>query len=266
MSFLIVNSKGESLKGSRSDLRVVELTIPDIEMNNSVFETAGIPGGLSFGIEAGQRGNVTLDFDIRYNNNVDEYQRKWAEIRAFFHHAPLKFYLVDRSGKRQDRYLKVYRDDLTVDRYSNHKFFVSASLRCIDIPYFISDKYINITTPFEGFFANAEINNDTDVTLDYRYLDTSVIFDFSNAKEYMSNFSIQVFQNDKPISHRQTRIQGVGKGDKIELKNGMIYKNGEVITRETSGGDVFIPPGKVSISGNSTDGVKLQFKSKRYYL
>lgn len=227
-------------------IKIVDIEVGDIKVNNHIEESSGLHGGTFYGVDYGTR-KITLTFD-KYIDGIDDFNDQRRQMQKIFNQGECQLYLFDNV------FINVTKEsEIDISRMGMVKMRVVAELITTGLPYFESVEY-----DVQTFTNLTEINYDnrSDITLDSRYTDTIITITLAEAVNFY-----QISAGDVTWRYKKA----LKLGDKIVLRDATVFKGSEDLLEDTTMNVLMLESGQNAIDILGSTKYNLEIKSKIYY-
>ena len=228
------------------NIKIVDIEVDDIKVNNHIEESSGLHGGTFYGVDYGTR-KITLTFD-KYINGLDDFNEQRRQMQKIFNQGECQLYLFDNA------FINVTKNsEIDISRTGMVKMRCIAELITTGLPYFESVEY-DVQT-FTNL-AKINYNNKSDITLDNRYTDTTITITLAEAVNFY-----QISAGDVTWRYKKA----LQLGDQIVLKDATVFKGSEDLLEDTTMNVLMLESGQNVMDILGSTKYTLEVKSKIYY-
>lgn len=228
------------------NIKIVDIEVGDIKVNNHIEESSGLHGGTFYGVDYGTR-KITLTFD-KYINGIDDFNDQRRQMQKVFNQGECQLYLFDNV------FINVTKEsEIDISRMGMVKMRVVAELITTGLPYFESVGY-DVQT-----FTNLTkitYDNKSDITLDSRYTDTIITVTLAEEVDFY-----QISTGDVTWRYKKA----LALGNKLVLRDATAFKGSADLLEDTTMNVIMLESGQNIMNILGSTKYTLEVKSKIYY-
>lgn len=228
------------------NIKIVDIEVGDIKVNNHIEESSGLHGGTFYGVDYGTR-KITITFD-KYIDGLDDFNDQRRQLQKAFNQGECQLYLFDNV------FINVTKDsEIDISRMGMVKLRCVVEFITTGLPYFESVGY-----DVQTFTNLTKINydNKSDITLDSRYTDTTITITLAEAVNFY-----QIATGDVTWRYKKA----LKAGDKLVLKEATAFKGSADLLEDTTMNVLMLESGQNVMNILGSTKYTLEVKSKIYY-